>query len=66
MKVKFVVFRVRDELQAALLLESVRFGPTRLDGKEMSAKELRAAALAEIDASGEWRPPPVEKSGEPA
>lgn len=57
MKVRFVVFRVPDELQAALLLESVRFGPARLDGVELSAKELREAALQEIDEQGDWQPP---------
>ena len=57
MKVRFVVFRVRDELEAAVLLESVRFGPAKLNGVQMTARELREAVLYEIDERGTWQPP---------
>jgi len=61
MKMTFVVFRVRDDLQASLLLETVRFTPhLKLDGVEMTAAELRAAALNEITEAGEWVPPPTD------
>lgn len=53
---KFVVFRVTDEIQASLLLESVRFGLTKLHGVEMSPAELRVSACSEIDERGVWEP----------
>ena len=52
----FVVFRAKDELAAAVLLESVRFGFTKGYGVSFTPAELRVAALSEIDERGNWDP----------
>jgi hypothetical protein len=60
MKPVFVVFRVRDGIEAAVLLETVRAAPhLRIDGVEMTPAELRDAAMKEITEAGDWTPPPA-------